>query len=517
MQNMATRTILILLICCAILPGCRGRWQAVHLGRPTDQSSVIVASANSKTNIDKTEAKPNVDPYYAGTKIATAAEGSGDNQMLPTSFQANDPTPGQPSGLKASSDSNAPPQAIIVAASNQLASSQPPESPELTLEQLEATALAANPSLAEQQAQIEALRGKLLQAGLRPNPYAGFSGQQLFSGGEAEQIGIMTGQKIVRSEKIAWDQTVVCREIEVASQKLATQQQRVLTDTRISFYEVLIAQQRAQVTRELEAIAAESFAKTKSLLENELGTQIDVLRSSVELQTAKLELQNAETKLTAAWKQLAAVIGQPRLPQQKLVGELEPQEIAEDLNSIRERLLAESPEIAAALSEQEHAQAQLQRAMVEPLGDIDVQSVVQHDNSTGRANANLQVTIPIPRRNRNQGGIQEARMQLVAAQLSQQRVELSLQNRLAATLQRYESALAQVKGFSAADGVLANSRKTLELIRKAYDAGEIGSLELISAQKIFSQTSLQYLDALGTYWAAKLELDGLLLKDSLAN
>ncbi|MEQ1904326.1 MAG: TolC family protein [Pirellulaceae bacterium] len=514
---MAMRTLLILLACCTILPGCRGRWQAVQPHHPTAQTPVIVATAKPKADVGKFELTPKVDPYYAGTKIAADAEGSTDSPLLPASFQSHDKGLGKTTDAKAPGDSNAPPQAILVAASNQLANTQSSSASDLTLEQLEATALAANPSLAEQRALIESLRGKWLQAGLRPNPYAGFSGQQLFSGGEVEQIGIVAGQKIVRSEKIAWDQTVVCREIEVASQKLAAQQQRVLTDTRISFYQVLIAQRRADVTRELETIAAESFTKTKSLLENGLGTQIDVLRSSVELQTAKLELQNAETKLNAAWKQLTAVIGQPQMPQQKLAGELEPTEIAEDVNSIRERLLAESPEIAAALSEQEHAHAQLQRAMVEPLGDIDVQSVVQHDNGTGGTNANLQVTIPIPRRNRNQGGIQEARMQLVAAQLSQQRVELSLQSRLAATQQLYESAFAQVKGFSAAEGVLANSRKTLELIRKAYDAGEIGSLDLISAQKIFSQTSLQYLDALETYWAAKLELDGLLLKDSLAN
>ncbi len=512
------RSILILLIFCAYGLGCRSSWQAVHPQRTISQSQKVVATSKPTATSQESTSLPAVDPYYAGTKIAATAEAlapsAADNPLKKTSFQTTEKSTEQSPGLKTPDGSTVAAPPIVV---DQLANSSPPAADVLTLEQLESTALANNPSLAEQQAMIESLRGKWFQAGLRPNAYAGFSGQQIFSQGQAEQLGIIAGKKIVRSEKFAWDQTVVCREIEVASQKLAAQQQRILTDTRIRFYEVLIAQRRAEVTRELENIAAESLSKTKSLLENELGTQIDVLRSSVELQTAKLQFQGAETQLSAAWKQLAAVIGQPQLPRQTLVGKLEPNGVVEDAELIRQQLMAESPEIAAAVSEQERAHAQLQRAIVEPLGDIDVQSIVQHDNGIGGTDASIQVTMPIPRRNRNQGGIQEARMQLVASQLSQQRVELNLQGRLASALQRYESALAQVNSFSAADGVLANSRKTLELIRKAYDAGEIGSLELISAQKVYSQTSLQYLDALAIYWSAKLELDGQLLKDSSAN
>ena len=54
---------------------------------------------------------------------------------------------------------------------------------ELTLEYLESTALSSHPALAEGRARIEALYGKHLQAGLATNPYIGYSGQQLGSGG----------------------------------------------------------------------------------------------------------------------------------------------------------------------------------------------------------------------------------------------------------------------------------------------------------------------------------------------
>lgn len=386
----------------------------------------------------------------------------------------------------------------------------------MNLESLEAIALSSNPSIAQQQAIVESLRGRWVQAGLRPNPSLGFSGQQLFSNGQAEQIGLYAGQRVIRTEKLTASQIVVCREMDVAMQQLATQQQRVLTDVRLRFYEVLIAQRRKQVTEELVKIAQESLNKTNSLLEAELGTKIDVLRSTVELQESKLQLETAKNQLEAAWKQLAAVVGQPGLPVETIRGNVDPQ-IELEAESLRRQLLAESPEIVTTVAEQQRAHAQLHRAMVEPLPDVDVQSIVQYDNATRGPNASLQVSMPIPFCNKNQGAIAEARMQLIAAQFAQQKMELGLQERLASAWQRYQSALAQVKGFSAEDGILQNSRKTLDLIRKAYDAGEIGSLELITAQRIYSQTSLQYLSALSDYWAAKIELEGQLLKGSLQN
>jgi outer membrane protein, heavy metal efflux system len=386
----------------------------------------------------------------------------------------------------------------------------------LDLESLEAIAMANNPSVAEQQALVDSLRGRWVQAGLKPNPTLGFSGQQLFSQGQAEQIGIFAGQRIVRSEKLAADQQIVCREMDIALQKLAAQQRRVLTDVRLRYFEVLIAQRRRQVTDELVKIAGESLKKTNSLLEAELGTKIDVLRSTVELQETDLQHVTAQNQLMSAWRQLAAVVGQPDLPLHTVHGNIDP-ETDLDEDSLTQQLLIESPEIAAMVAQRQRAQAQLHRAMVEPLPDIDIESVVQHDNGINGADANLQVTLPIPFRNRNQGAIAEARMQLAAAQYAQRKIELSLQERLATVWQRYESALAQVKGFKQPEGILNNSRKTLELIRKAYDAGEIGSLELITAQRVYSQTSLQYLVALSEYWSSKIELEGQLLKGSLQN
>lgn len=486
------------------------------------EADVGSLSSTSTTTTQTTDTAENTEFQTSSTEVLLASRRTPVFEAVKFDFTQQPPTPQlptqQPTTTSASedtsaSDSNSKAEAASISSTPDSASMA--EST-MNLESLEAIALSSNPSIAQQQAIVESLRGRWVQAGLRPNPSLGFSGQQLFSNGQAEQLGLYAGQRIIRTEKLTASQIVVCREMDVAMQQLATQQQRVLTDVRLRFYEVLIAQRRKQVTDELVKIAQESLNKTNSLLEAELGTKIDVLRSTVELQESKLQSETAKNQLEAAWKQLAAVVGQPGLPVETIQGNVDPQ-VELEAESLRQQLLAESPEIVTTVAEQQRAHAQLHRAMVEPLPDVDVQSIVQYDNATRAPNASLQVSMPIPFCNKNQGGIAEARMQLIAAQYAQQKMELGLQERLASAWQRYQSALAQVKGFSAEDGILPNSRKTLDLIRKAYDAGEIGSLELITAQRIYSQTSLQYLNALSDYWAAKIELEGQLLKGSLQN
>ena len=54
-----------------------------------------------------------------------------------------------------------------------------------------------------------------------------------------------------------------------------------------------------------------------------------------------------------------------------------------------------------------------------------------------------------------------------------------------------------------------------EFVKKGYEGGEIAYLDLLTAQTTYSQTNLAYIEAVGELWAAIVEIEGLLLKDSL--
>ncbi len=385
----------------------------------------------------------------------------------------------------------------------------------LTIEQLEEMALESNPTLIEAQARVDAARGKWVQVGLPPNTVLGYSGQQLGSGGEAEQQGLFAGQEFVRGGKLRLNRAIVAQEIAKAEQIWAAQQQRVLTDVRLGYYEVLIAQRRREVAQRLVEIANESVKAADALLNAKEVSQVDVMRAQVELQTDQLLLKNARNAYAAAWSRLATVLGIPDIEPRPLSGDLEGSVVDIDPDEARAEIMGQSPEITAALADVERARWAIDRAYAEPIPNLDVQGVVQSDNSTGSSNANLQVSIPIPWRNRNQGGMRQAQAELIAAEQAVSRVELNLQRRLASVFQRYANARNQVQDYAKTDGILDNAKATLESVRKGYQAGEFAYLDLLTAQRTYSQTNLAYIEALGELWAATVEIEGLLLKDSL--
>ena len=54
-------------------------------------------------------------------------------------------------------------------------------------------------------------------------------------------------------------------------------------------------------------------------------------------------------------------------------------------------------------------------------------------------------------------------------------------------------------------------------MRRGYAAGEVGYLELLTAQRTYAETNLKYLGALDSLWGNWTRIDGLLLDGSLTN
>jgi len=386
---------------------------------------------------------------------------------------------------------------------------------ELTLPQLEQIALANNPTLSEARARVEAIRGKRVQVGLPPNPHVGFSDQQLGSGGQAEQYGIYFGQEVIRGGKLRLNRAVASQEIEIAEHEWSAQQQRVLTDVRLGFYEVLIAQRRVEVCETLLGVADEAMKMTETMFVAKETSQIELIRTQVEQQSARLTLTNARTSNAAAWSRLAAVLGTPEVESRHLIGELESAALDLHAEESLARLLKESPEMGAAIAEVDRARCAVQRACAEPIPNLNLQTVAQYDNSLDSANGNLQMTMPIPWLNRNQGEIRQTRAELMAAQQSLGRIELDLKSRLATVYQQYASARNQVQEYGMQGGILDKSKSMLELVQKGAEAGELNYLDLAIAQRQNSQNNLAYVEALGQMCMAFIEIEGLLLKDSL--
>jgi cobalt-zinc-cadmium efflux system outer membrane protein len=93
-----------------------------------------------------------------------------------------------------------------------------------------------------------------------------------------------------------------------------------------------------------------------------------------------------------------------------------------------------------------------------------------------------------------------------------QRLELELSRRLATAFQEYSDARFQVTRYT--EQIIPRAQETVDLVTRGYPV-EIEYLEVLTAQRTLSETSLAHLNAARQLWRSRLRIDGLLLEESL--
>ena len=383
----------------------------------------------------------------------------------------------------------------------------------LGIADLEAIALGNNPTIAQAQHRVGALQGKYLQVGLRPNPIIGYEGEEMGDEGTAGQQGMFIGKRFVTAGKLGLNRAVVSHEIQRAQQELEIQRLRVINAVRGRAYGTIVAQRTVALNEQLVAIGEEGVKAADELLRAREVSQVDVLQARVEANSAKLALNNARNGHKAAWQRLAVVMGVP---------EMEPRSLADDLGeSVPElqwgdavgRLLSESPELAGAWAGVERAKCALAREQAGRTPDVDVEAAVRYNNSSESTTATIGVGVPLQIFDRNQGNISRAYSDLAAAQREVRRVELVLQDRLAEVFRQYANARQQAEQYKAE--ILTDAESSLDLVRKGYQQGEFGYLELLTAQRTYFRVNLAYLESLRELWISTVQIEGLLLTGGL--
>jgi cobalt-zinc-cadmium efflux system outer membrane protein len=388
-----------------------------------------------------------------------------------------------------------------------------PEDVGLTLSDLQDLAVAHHPALAQAASQVDALRGKWVQAGLFPNPVVGYVGEEMGSLGTSGLQGGFVTQRTIRPQRLALNRAVVAEEIARAEQRWAVQYQRTLTDVRIAYYAVLIAERRIRVARDLIRLSQEAVTTSKSLLQAAEISRVALLQAEVEAEQTRIVLAKAENESDVAWQRLKNAVAAPDLEIHDLAGSLDDAIPELDWDTSLDRILRHSPEIAAALAGTERARWALRKACADRIADVQFGVAVHHDERSGDTVSGLEIGLPLPVFDRNQGRIQQARAEIAAADSNVHRLELQLAQRFAGAYRRYGNARREAEAYRSS--ILDKAQQTMQLVDQGYRQGELDYLALLTAQRTYYRTNLAYIDALRELWIAVAEIDGLLLSDSL--
>jgi outer membrane protein, heavy metal efflux system len=384
-----------------------------------------------------------------------------------------------------------------------------PESERMTLASAEALAEGLHPALREAEGRLRAARGNWVQVGLRPNPAIGYSGTEIGDEGAAGMQGGFFSQEFVTAGKLGLNRAVAAREVAAAEQRFAMTRLQLITTVRIYYFEALAAERAGALAAQLTDIAAQSVKVSDSLLKAGEGSRASLLQAQIQNESATLLEEQATNRREAAWRRLASLLGMENEPPKALDDTLLRPLPDLTWDDTRERILADSPELAELRFAVERAKWAVARARAGRVPNVDTQAGVALDNATGDTIAEVQISMPIPVFDRNQGAIAQACGELTAAQGALDQRELALQQRLAAAMRDYATARQRVARYS--ETIIPTARQTLDIINRAYEQGELDYLQVLAIQQTYTETNISYLQDLEIAWKQWAEIDGLLV------
>jgi cobalt-zinc-cadmium efflux system outer membrane protein len=376
-----------------------------------------------------------------------------------------------------------------------------------TLEEFVALAERSHPKLRGALAAVEAARGKAVQARLYPNPMLAGGSPQI-AGADSQWNGFAS-QDIVTAGKLRLSQQAALREVQKAEYELIRARFDVLRDVRGSFYQLLVAQRRVEIYKLLLDIAQRSFDIGNELLKAGEGTKADVLFWSIERDRADVRLLNSTVFVETGRRELAAAIGLPRVDIETIEADLFAKLPSFDLKELQEAIAQRNALPQAAAADIARAQWALERAVVEPIPNVNVLGGYQRQVDLPPQNQGLlQVMVEVPLFDRNQGTIRSARADIATSRATLRNIELDLATQAAQAIANYRTAQRLASWYE--EYIIPKARETVHLTQQLYGQGEVTFLSLLQAQKTLTETELAFVDAQADRWAAAVAVADLL-------
>jgi cobalt-zinc-cadmium efflux system outer membrane protein len=395
-----------------------------------------------------------------------------------------------------------------------------PDPKTVSVEELQEMALRNNPTLAQATANIRSAEARKQQAGLYPNPTVGYQGEQIrggfYRGGEQ---GFFVQQDIVMGGKLGLNRKILEPEKQQAETEAGEQKMRVLANVRMSYILALAAQQTLELRQNLSKLAQDAVETSHQLANVGQADAPDVLEAEVESEQAALAVTMAEQIQQRVWKELAAVVGNPKLPMMRLTGKLEDTPSVNP-NELVESIVNESPVVKIAGLSVKRAEAALERAKREPIPDLQLRGGLQQNRELSESSRRpvgwqgfAEVGLRIPIFNRNQGNIAASRADIERAKQEVERVRLVLRERAARIVQNYMYSQTAVDRYK--NQMLPRAQKAYDLYMKKYNEMAAAYPQVLIAQRTLMQLEVSYVNALESLATSSLELQSFMLTDGL--
>lgn len=385
------------------------------------------------------------------------------------------------------------------------------------LEALHQVARGNHPGLRVAAANVEAARGRMVQAGLPPNPSVGYQSDTVRTLNTPGYKGAYLQQTIITARKLG-----LAAEAAAVDYSNAMIEQRktwitVTSSIRRSYFQVLAARQRLVLAKALLELSERAYAAQIQLVAAGEAAPYEPLQLRVLTTQARATTIRAQQDAIAAWRSLAAATGVPDLDVSALEGRIDcsvPQITYEDALA---RLSAVHTDLEIAQNTIQKQRTLVSLADRTPIPDLDVGIVVQRDYTfePGGATYNLMLGGAIPVLNQNQGNRIAARAELVRASQNVSNTRNGLIGELAGAYGIYEANRQLAATFKT--DALQDQVRAYRGVYQRYlaDPSGVSFNDVIVAQQTVAAVLNQYVDILGAQWQSVVDLGELLQVDDV--
>lgn len=382
----------------------------------------------------------------------------------------------------------------------------------LSLEVAVQTALQHHPALELADCEILASEGRRVQASLRPNPEASiavedFAGTGLRNGTDVAQTTLQVSQLIELGRKREKRVALATSEQELANWELESRRLSIITDTRLSFIEVLVAQARLALALDLSKLSKSLLRGVAAKVKAGKVSPIEEARALVDVDRTEIAVAGARSRLEAARQRLALNWGETGAHFTDALGSLENLPDTPTLAAILQQL-DQNPALARWPSEMKRRTNALQLAAAMATPNLSISGGMRQFADNDDVGLVIGLSVPLPLFNRNQGAILAAQADMAAADAGLAAARLSLLNDVHTQYQALQAARKEEESLRTR--VLPLAHKVLTATTEGYRQGKFGLMEVLDAQRMVFESHGVHVEALANRHRAVAQLEGLI-------
>ena len=364
---------------------------------------------------------------------------------------------------------------------------------DVSLNEAIARTLERHPALLAFGYQIEAQKGRVLQSGLRPNPELRVSIEDALGTGAASSLDIAE-----TTLSLAWVWERGKRQGRVNAARAGASLLEVdaeirrldaAAETARRYLDSLAYQERLVLSDQAVRLAEQTVTNVGRRVRAGGTPEADLARAEAELARARLDREDLEHELLSSNRRLAAQWGDTDFKFTRVRGDVGTLPTADSFANLVARI-DDNPNLARFLSEKRLREAQLRLAQAQARPDWRFNAGVRRLEQLDDQALVAGITIPLARRNRNQGRIAAARARLAMADAERTATRVQIETQLFALYQELQHSLHHAATLR--DEILPRVERALADTERAYAAGRYGYFELrvVQAEVLAARTAL---------------------------